>query len=51
LTVDYRFTHAPQQPCLLSRTFPQNSPLPPFPPSTMCCMLEPFQTHLSTFTP
>ena len=40
LTVVYRFTHAPQQPCLLSHTFPQKSPLPPFPPSTMHCMLE-----------
>jgi hypothetical protein len=36
---------------LKSRTFPQNFPLPPFPPSTMCCMLEPSQRHLATFTP
>ena len=50
LTVVYRFTHAPQQPCLLSHTFPQKSPLPPFPPSTMHCMLESLKTSRDNFT-
>jgi hypothetical protein len=46
LTVDYRFTYAPHQPCLLFRTFPQNSPLPPYPPP-LCMHAEPS----SQFTP
>ena len=51
MTVDYNcFAHAPNQPYLLSRTFTQNSPLPPFPPSTMHCMLEPLASS-SLFTP
>jgi hypothetical protein len=45
LSVVYRFTHAPQQPCLLSHTFPQKSPLPSFPPTTMACMLESHIDH------
>jgi len=50
LTVVYRFTHAPQQPCLLSHTFPPKSPLPPFPPSTTHCMLESPKTSRDNFT-